>query len=335
MWVKGDLHVHSHCCGDGTLPVEEIVERAREFCDYIAISGHCRSTEFWRIEKQHAEIVEARKKFDMPIFCTAETEFPIPRHVMLITTPDDRELELQRAVCDKFCRFKGVEGIDAAMEELRFIEENWKDNCFMIFNHPNSPDVPGDVLKRLATSPVFKALACVDRGERRAPQTWDIGAEWDQLLSMGFRISTRCGSDFHGHFTNGGHAYLPGEFVQDCLWVEKNDYKSIFNAYKNGNFYTMCGNLIDDPTFAVTGEAGARKVHLAFDLKGEMEKVEVVSEGKVVAEFTDFTDRFDQTFSVPDGKYYRVRGTGKMQKRWYTEGEFEPIFQLNPIYFQV
>lgn len=333
MWIKGDLHVHSHCCHDGTLPVAEIVERARKYCDFIAISGHCAKTEFPRIEKQYAEVLEARKKFDIPIFCTAETEFPIPRHVMLVTTPDDRELELQRMVCERFCRRSGIEGIEAAMEELQFVEENWKDNCFMIFNHPNSPDVPGDILMRLAESPVFKALACQDRGERRAPQTWDIGSEWDQLLTAGFRISARCGSDFHGHFPDGGRDYLPGEFVQDCLQVEKNDYKSILNAYRNGSFYTMCGNLMDDPEFSVSEENGVRRMQLAFDLNGEVEKVEVISEGKVVAEFTDLSDHFEQSFTVPNGKYYRVRGTGKMQKRWYTEGEFQPFFLLNPIYF--
>ncbi len=333
MWIKGDLHVHSHCCGDGTISVEETVERAREFCDFMAISGHCRTPEFWRTENQYAEVVAARKKFYIPIFCTGEVEFPIPRHVMFVTTPDDRELELQRVLVEKFDRYAGVEGLDAALAELRYVEENWKENCFMIFNHPNAPDVALDDLLKLAESPVFRVLACVDRGERRAPQTWDIGAEWDELLCRGFRISTRCGSDFHSHFTAGGHDYYPGEFVQDCLNVERNDYASILKAYRNGNFYTTCGNLISAPEFTVVPENGIRQMHLAFDLNGEMEKVEVVSEGKVVAEFTDFSDRFDRTFSVPDGKYYRVRGTGKMQKRKYTEGEFEPIFLLNPIYF--
>ena len=332
MWVKGDLHVHSHCCGDGTLPIDVTVERASKYCDFMAISGHCRTPEFWRTEKQYAEILEVRKKFDMPIFCTAETEFPIPRHVMMITTPDDRELELQREICERFCRFKGVEGIENAMQELRFVEENWKDNCFMIFNHPNAPDVALEDLMQLATSPVFKVLACQDRGERRAPQTWDIGAEWDKLLMAGFKISTRCGSDFHGHFTDGGHDYLPGEFVQDCLWVEKNDYKDILNAYKNGNYYTMCGNLIDNPAFNVTNQDGKYIAKLSFTLNGPMESVEVISDGKIVAKFTDFSDKFDETFVVPQGKYYRVRGIGKMQKRWYTEGDFEPFFLLNPIY---
>ena len=332
MWIKGDLHVHSNCCGDGTLAVEEIVERSREFSDFIAISGHSRNPQFWRSENQYAQVCEARKKFDMPIFCTGEVEFPVPRHVIFLTTPDDREFELLQFLVSKFCRRSGVEGIEAAMEELRFVEKNWHDNCCMIFNHPNAPDVVLADLMGLADSSVFRVLACVDRGERRAPQTWDIGAEWDQLLMQGFRISTRCGSDFHAHFTQGGHDYYPGEFVQDCLQVEKNDYTSILNAYRNGNFYTMCGNLIANPEFSLLSVDGIRQMHLAFDLNGEMEKVEVISEGKVIAEFTDFSDHFECKFPVPDGKYYRVRGTGKMQKRKYSDGEFEPLFLLNPIY---
>ena len=134
-------------------------------------------------------------------------------------------------------------------------------------------------------------------------------------------------------FALGGHDYFPGEFVQDVLQVEKNDYPDILRAYRDGNFYTTCGDLIRDPLFRVDCKNGLRKMHLAFDLNGEMEKVEVVSDGKVIAEFTDFSDRFDQEFSVPAGKYYRVRGTGKMRQRKYTEGEFEPVFLLNPIYF--
>ena len=333
MWIKGDLHVHSHCCGDGTMSVADIVENSRDFCDFIAISGHCRTPEFWRTEKQYKEVLDARKKFDIPIFCTGEVEFPVPRHVMFITTPDDRELELQRVLVEKFCRRSGVEGLDAALAELRFVEENWQDNCFMVFNHPNAPDVSTEDLLALAASPVFRCLACVDRGERRAPQTWDIGGAWDELLSAGFRISARCGSDFHGHFTTGGHDYFPGEFVQDCLWVEKNDYHSILQAYRSGNFYTMCGDLISDPEFSVRALGTVRQCHLAFDLHGEMEKVEVISEGKVIAEFTDIPEHFSADFAVPSGKYYRVRGTGKMQKRKYSDGDFEPLFLLNPIYF--
>ena len=331
MWIKGDMHVHSHCCGDGKMPVEQIVENALEYCDFLAISGHCRVPEFFRAEQQYQEVLSARKKFNIPIFNTGEIEFPVPRHVIIFTTPDDREFELLQSLVPRFCGRNGVSGINAAMEELAFVEKNWHDNVCMIFNHPNAPDVPTEDLLELAKSDVFRVLACVDRGERRAPQTWDVGNAWDQLLMHGFRISTRCGSDFHGHLSLGGKDYYPGEFVQDVLQVEQNSYQEILQAYRNGNFYTTVGNLISGPKF-VFADDSQEKITLEFDLNGEMEFVEVISEGKVIERFTDFSDHFARTFSVPKGKYYRVRGAGKLQKRKYTEGEFEPIFLLNPLY---
>ena len=64
--------------------------------------------------------LEALQKFDIPIFCTAETEFPVPRHMMFVTTPEDRELELQRMVCERFCRYEGNEGIEKAIAVTSF-----------------------------------------------------------------------------------------------------------------------------------------------------------------------------------------------------------------------
>lgn len=332
-WIKGDLHVHSHCCGDGTLPVVEIVERSREFCDFLAISGHCREPEFFRAEAQYAEVAAARKKFDIPIFNTGEIEFPVERHVMMITTPGNREFELLRSLVPRFCRRAGAVGIDTAMEELAFVEKNWGDQCFMVFNHPNAPDVSLENLLRLAQSPVFKVLACVDRGERRAPQTWDVGGEWDQLLCRGCRISARCGSDFHRHFTDGGHDYYPGEFVQDVLLVEKNDYPEIFAAYRRGDFYCRCGENIENPEFSAQIIDGKTRLHLAFDAVADLEFVEIISDGIVVMEFRDFDEKFCFDGFLPRGKYFRVRGKAVNQKRKYSDGVFEPVFLLNPIYF--
>ena len=329
MWIRGDLHVHSHCCGDGTLSVAEIVERSREYCDYLAISGHCRVPEFFRAEKQYAEVLEARKKFNIPIFNTGEVEFPIPRHVIFITTPDNREFELLQTLVPRFCRRNGVEGRAAALEELACIEKLWGDKVFMIFNHPNAPDVPTEDLLAIAGSPLFKVLACVDRRERRAPQTWDVGGAWDQLLMHGHRISARCGSDFHRHFDDGGDDQLPGEFVQDCLQVRKNSYDEIFKAYVTGNFYCQAGNIVRDPVWCFAEEG---KLRLELDFNSEVEKIEVISEGKVVAAFEDLNERFAAEIPVPAGKYYRVRGIGKEQKRKYEPGSFTPLFLLNPLY---
>ncbi|MBR2374601.1 MAG: hypothetical protein IKA87_10275 [Lentisphaeria bacterium] len=329
MWIKGDLHIHSHCCGDGTLSVADIVERSRKYCDFLAISGHCRTPEFFRAEKQYAEVVEARKKYDIPIFNTGEVEFPIPRHVIFITTPENREFEMLQSLVPRFCRRNGVEGPEKAMEELAFLEKEWGNRIFMIFNHPNAPDVSTQDLLTIADSKLFKVLACVDRGERRAPQTWDVGGAWDQLLLNGHKISVRCGSDFHRHYEDGGHDQYPGEFVQDCLRVKENSYDEIFKAYTTGAFYCMVGNIISNPVFCFTDSG---RLKLEFDLNGEMEKAEIISDGRVIEEFTSFSDHFSAEIKVPDGKYFRVRGTGKLAPRKYEEGMYEPLFLLNPIY---
>ena len=329
MWIKGDLHVHSHCCKDGSLPVAEIVERSKEYCDFLAISGHCRVPEFFRAEQQYAEVLEARKKYNIPIFNTGEVEFPVPRHVIFITTPDNREFELLQSLVPRFCRRNKVEGIVAAMEELAFLEREWGEKVFMIFNHPNAPDVSTEDLLTIAGSPVFKVLACVDRRERRAPQTWDVGGAWDQLLMQGYRISARCGSDFHRHFDDGGDDQLPCEFVQDCLEVRENSYDEIFKAYTTGRFFCQAGDILFDPVFTFSGNG---RIKLELNFKSEMERVELISDGKIIESFDVPQEKFSAEFAVPEGKYYRVRGIGKMQKRKYEEGEFEPLFLLNPLY---
>ena len=330
-WITGDIHVHSHCCGDGSLPVAEIVERASRYCDFLAISGHARHPELFRVEQQHAEVLEARRHTAMPIFNTGEIEYPVPRHVIVLTTPENREYELLQALIERFDRRLGVEGIDAAVEELRFIER-WGGDTLLVFNHPNAPDVPLDALLAMAASPVFRIMACVDRGERRAPQTWDIGAEWDQLLLRGHRIYARCGSDFHRHFSDGGHDYYPGEFVQDHLQVEENTYAEIIRAYRDGRFYCTVANAIADPVWEL--DADANSIRLAFDAKLPLAQVDIIGDAKTLRTFRDLpVGRFEFESALPPAKYYRVRGLGKPQPRPYgQDGCFEPLFLLNPLF---
>ncbi len=335
-WIKGDLHAHSHNCEDGTLSVLDIVKRSREYCDFIAISGHAYDVPEWG-RNQHEEIEKARRMFpDMPIFHSAEQEFPIERHTMFLTAPDNREKELQRELIKNFHRQNGNRGVEKAMEALKYAEENFgRDKVFMIFNHPNSPDVPAEVFSKLAESPVFKVIACVDRRERRAPQTWDIGAEWDKLLSQGFRIFARCGSDFHKHFTDGGDDYLPGEFVQDQLRVEENTYDEIIKAYRTGNFFCMVDNCIAGPVFEIVSKAGADRynIRLEFTANHPFESIDIISGGKSVKCFTEVPEgKFTFEGEVAGSGYFRVRGAGKMKQRKYTDGEFQPMFLLNPVF---
>ena len=230
-WIVGDVHMHSDHCGDGTLPVSEIVERAMPYCDFIAISGHARQSDNWGTG-QYEDVLRARGQFPgFPIFHTGELEFPIERHAMVLAEPDDREFELQRELVRRFDRLAGVSGVDRACEAMQFIED-WSDRRrVVILNHPNAPDVAFADLDQLAAYDSFKVIACYDRGERRAPQTWDVGAEWDRLLTAGRRVWTRFGSDFNRHFTDGGNDYYPGEFVQDNLYVQDRSYGREFRGH--------------------------------------------------------------------------------------------------------
>ena len=289
-WITGDVHVHSHCCGDGSLPVAEIVERSRKYCDFLAISGHARHPDLFRVEQQVAEVLEVRRHTSMPIFNTGELEFPIPRHVIVLTTPDNREYELLMALIERFDRRLGITGIAPALEELRFIEQ-WGGDSLMIFNHPNAPDVSFDDLSPLAESPVFKIMACVDRQERRAPQTWEVGAEWDRLLMQERRVFVRCGSDFHRHFDDGGKDYYPGEFVQDHLWVEDNTYEDIIKAYRSGRFYCTVANAIANPVWEIQPKETTTRIRLAFDVNRPLKWVEIIGDGRVLQTFRNLTGR--------------------------------------------
>ncbi len=336
-WITGDVHVHSHSCSDGTLPVEEIVRQSKKYCDFIAISGHATVRPDWG-EQQYREIAAARRIYpDMPIFHTAEQEFPIERHTMFLTIPNHREVELQQELIRRYHRLSGATGIEKAVEELQFVEQHWGTECLMIFNHPGAPDVSFADFERLArASKIFKIIACLDRGERRARQTWDIGGEWDKLLLGGHRIFARCGSDFHAHFTTGGHDYWPGEFVQDHLRVENNTYSDIIAAYRDGRFFCTVARIIENPVweFATLPVPGSTEhtLRLSFQTNLPLEQVEIIADARPVATFRNITADFAFEGKLPAAGYYRVRGTGKMQKRPYQDGEFEPIFLLNPLF---
>lgn len=335
-WIKGDLHVHTHNCRDGSLSVDEIIRRSRKYLDFIGISGHSYDTPDC-FEAQYAEVVAARNVYaDLPIFHTAEQNFPLQRHTMFVTVPENNEFALQRELVRNFHRQNGHEGREEACAELRYVKEGWgEEKTFMIYNHPNDPDVPMEDFRAIAEeTDVFKVIACMDRGERRAKQTWEIGEEWDRLLCEGHRLYARNGSDFHKHFTDGGHDYLPGEFVQDCLLVEENTYDEIIKAYRTGRFYCMVGNCIDAPSFAAEKDEaqGVYRVHLSFTANVEMEQVDIIADGKCVCSLTDVPRDFCFDGVLPATGYFRVRGWGKGIDRKYEEGQYTPQFLLNPIF---
>ena len=334
-WIKGDLHVHTHNCNDGTLSVDEILKRCCKYVDFIGISGHAYNTPDC-LEAQYNEILKAREDYPhMPIFHTAEQNFPIERHVMYITSPDNNEFMLQRELIHNFNRWDGHVGLEEALRELDYVLEKWgEEKVFMIFNHPNDPDVTYENFEALAQrNGIFKVIACVDRRERRAKQTWEIGEEWDRLLCKGYKLSARNGSDFHKHFFEGGEDYLPGEFVQDYLFVEENTYDEIIKAYRNGNYYCCVGDCIHEPVFKCEkNKDGLYDVELSFTSTVDMVEVDIISDGKCVLSLTDIPKDFSYKGTLEGKGYFRVRGWGKGVDRKYSKGQYEPQFILKPVY---
>ena len=328
-WMIGDLHVHSNHCEDGVLSVAEIVKHARSYCDFIGISGHARKSDEWG-DGQYRDILANRQTHpDFPIFHTGEIEFPIERHTMVIAHPDDDEFRLQSELVRRFDRLRGAIGIETACDAMRFID-SWSDQSrFMIFNHPNSPAVSYDHFARLAEYPSFKVIACYDRGERRAPQMWDIGSEWDRLLTAGHRIWVRFGSDFHNHFTNGGKDYYPGEFAQDNLLVNERSYAGIIDAYRNGRFFCTILRIISELTVSICGD----DLEISFIANRLIDRVEIISDGRWVDEIREIQPgRFQAVVRVPRGRYYRLRGFGVDQDRLYESGALTPVFLSNPVF---
>lgn len=343
-WICGDLHIHTHLCDDGTLSVEEIIKRSRRYCGFLGFAGHARHNydenyiaepESWG-RPQYEEIVAARKKFpDMTLFHSGEVEFPIPRHTMYITSESEEEFSLPDVLVRTYDRLTGVQGIDKAIEELKFVEENFNmEKTFMIFNHPNSPDVPYEDLERIADSScLLKVIVCFNRREKRAKQTWDVGGEWDKLLMKGHQIYVRFEGDFHKHFEDGGYDYYPGEFQQDFVHVENNNAEEIVRAYMTGKYYSVVDSIISGPEFKVENADKNKKISLKLDVNHPLEEILIISDGKVVKEFKDIAvGTFEWQGELPVGKYFRVRGLGKDKQRKYTEGMFTPIFLLNPIF---
>ncbi|MFH1377697.1 MAG: hypothetical protein ABIH86_02990 [Planctomycetota bacterium] len=328
-WIIGDLHVHSDHCEDGVVSIAEIVKRAKPFCDFIGISGHAKGSDNWGVG-QYRDILEARKSNPgFPIFHTGEIEFPIERHTMVIAGPDDDEAGLQRELVKRFDRLRGAVGIEKACETMAFID-GWSDKPrFMIFNHPNSPNVPYDVFERLSAYPSFKVIACYDRGERRAPQTWDIGSEWDKLLMAGKRIWTRFGSDFHQHFSDGGKDYYPGEFAQDNLYVKDRSYRSIIDAYMSGNYFCTIQRIVSELTLTIIDDA----LDISFIPNLPVERMEIISDGRLIETVNDIgREPFRRTVRVSRGSYYRLRGFGVEQDRLHSPGKVTPVFLSNPVF---
>ena len=98
-------------------------------------------------------------------------------------------------------------------------------------------------------------------------------------------------------------------------------------------FFCTVDNCISEPVFAAEpAENGQYHVTLRLRANCLLEQIDIISDGQAVQSFWDVEGDFTFTGQLSGKGYFRVRGWGYGKKRKYAEGEFMPLFLLNPIF---
>jgi hypothetical protein len=113
--------------------------------------------------------------------------------------------------------------------------------------------------------------------------TAKVGGLWDALLGEGRRFFNFASSDYHGHWTEGGGDFYPGEYQKDWVYTregeerggfggrEDDDYveslNSIVNGMRSGKSFFVLGDLVNHLEFTV--RYGDRKAGMGGTLEVE------------------------------------------------------------------
>ncbi|AIT82322.1 hypothetical protein [Novosphingobium pentaromativorans] len=93
-----------------------------------------------------------------------------------------------------------------------------------------------------------------------------LGGAWDSMLSEGRRWWITVGSDSHGHWSEGGADFWPGEYAR--TWVHaRRDPDDVLEGLRQGRVFVTTGNLVTGLSLSVSDDNGKpRKVELGQTL---------------------------------------------------------------------
>jgi len=88
-----------------------------------------------------------------------------------------------------------------------------------------------------------------------------LGGGWDALLGRGLRWTITASSDSHGHWTDGGADFWPGEYSKTWVHAEPTP-AGILEGLRMGRVFVATGGLVDrlDVSVAPTPEPAASPV---------------------------------------------------------------------------
>jgi len=103
-------------------------------------------------------------------------------------------------------------------------------------------------------------------------QAAKVGGVWDALISEGRRFSLVANSDFHGHVSNGGDDFYPGEYLKTYLFMKEKTAQAFVDGLRSGNTYCVTGDLIDRLEFT----AGIATMGETYQTKGSTVKIRIL-----------------------------------------------------------
>lgn len=100
-----------------------------------------------------------------------------------------------------------------------------------------------------------------------------LGGGWDGLLGQGLRWTITATSDSHGHWSEGGADFWPGEYAKTWVWARQ-EAADIMDGLRSGRVFVATGDLIDRLDFRLsamrTGHAEAGMGDLLESPEGAM-----------------------------------------------------------------
>ncbi|GFM30548.1 phosphoesterase [Novosphingobium sp. PY1] len=83
--------------------------------------------------------------------------------------------------------------------------------------------------------------------------TATLGGAWDAMLSEGLHWWITAGSDSHGHVSEGGADFWPGEYAKTWVHAQR-DPADILDGLRKGRVFVSTGNLVTGVSLSVAGK---------------------------------------------------------------------------------
>nr|WP_314468994.1 phosphoesterase [uncultured Novosphingobium sp.] len=88
--------------------------------------------------------------------------------------------------------------------------------------------------------------------------TATLGGAWDAMLAEGRHWWITIGSDSHGHYSEGGADFWPGEYARTWVHARRNA-ADLLDGLRNGRMFVTTGNLVTGLSLALSHRDGTRE----------------------------------------------------------------------------